>query len=1003
MIKYTALEEQTLKPHQYLVVIKYDSPVGKIFYTDDGSEISKNTLGNATHGIGRCVHVPTVDALAQVIREVSECHNSVLVNGYYPSLIDGQEFDVVTAKEFKAHFNKKIRKHNKPKKINGSDRYTVTRTAEMLEDSAWICFDLDMSEHMPSALTERLNTTPYQDLITELNPALKGVDFLSVASSSSRVTLNGESYSKQNRHIYMQMSNNIDGKRLASSLLLCSVSKDLHFITPIVNALTGEVDHTKKGTLNTIFDRSVFSKARVMFEGKPSIYPHPSLFVKPQAINPTTLEARTINTLEIKEPTFKEQEKYNHIISRTNNGVCEVVNTTDLTLDTMIQVKHVDSGYEPEWITMGDFIAGDVVRYRAQNPFKPSSTSWSALLNKVNEEGEPCTPFLFSSEYGKYIVNNQSVALRLLGGAYQEGNVTTPPAAPTTPPAKVPPSPPSKDLVITEPDESKHGWMLRVPLNNKISFVSYDGIEVERCTAPFNDIIEPVTLEHVPFDTTKKEPRSGVFKAIRNSYENSVLPESDQLSQVSYLVDHHFCDLKTGELNVVVKNGSYWGYTGQLWKEISDLSVEHLLTKLISKSKGKCTKSAVRDFKLSLMAMISSRQISVKGADAGVDDFAYDEIEELENLPSYITPLRNCLYNWHTNTAQPHTKEYFYTKIVDCDYNPNAISSGVLYRLITEGLSTSSAMIKAMEMLAYSVAGGENTAQKYMCFTGAAGSGKSTLIEAMCALSPLAVGLSVSRYGDDQLLMGAAKGSFVYDDDVVGKLSTPQLNEMIKKLVSPSTVSLRELYSKLNIEVRLHKKAVWAYNEMPFFGDYSAAIMRRLEIVEFDISHTYSKKVNFEAMIRDPEQLSGILNEVIGFNKLHCKNNNVKNYAELCQKGNVKFTRDDRTNRSIDDSFRIANPLEVLSHVLSHKEGANITSEELITAARKLIKSLPQLEKMRGFSDIGISRRISIIMKHEKYRPINNIKCPLTGRLKRGYRDCKLNTSKLIELIASIG
>ena len=1020
METYTKLEEQTLKPHQYLTVIKYADAVGKIFYTDDGETLNKDTLGNATTGVGRVAHVPDVESLAALIKEVSECNRSVLVNGYYPMLINGAEFDVVTVEEFKSHFNRKIRNHKKPKKINGSSRYTVTRTAQMMEDSTWVCWDLDMSEHMPDQLNNLINVLPYHALMCQLSPALQGVDYLSVASSSSRVHLNGEAYSKQNRHIYMQMNNNVDGKRIASSLLLRSASTPLHFITPIVNAQTGIVDGTRKGTLNTIFDRSVFSKARVLFEGKPSTHPHANLKVEPQVIKPTRDAKRTIDTMEIKNPSSREQEAHNHIISRTNSGVCEVVNMVDLTLDTMIQVKHVNGGYEPEWLSMEDFINGDITRYRAQNPFKPSSNSWSALLNKVTEDGEPCTPFLFSSEYGKYIVNTASVAMRLLGGVLQfdKPAPATPRKAPPPPPAtprKAPPPPPKVNAPPPPPpkvnappppppkvnaDKNSDGWLLRKPLTETLAFISDDGIDVAVPDISHDDLLKNVRDNPATFDSAIKEPRSGVFKAIRDSYDDSVLPEADQLNQVDYMVNHHFCT-RSGSLNVTIKDDRYWGYTGTVWKEIKEGAIDELISKLLSKAKGKSTGSTVRDFKQSMRAMIKSRQNSVNGADEGIEDYAYDELDELPSLPTYMTPMMNCIYDWRTNSAIPHTKAYFYTKVVQCNYDPSAKSAGVLYRLITEGLSTSNAMTKAMEMFAYGLSGGDNVAQKYMCFTGAAGSGKSTLIEAMIAMSPTSVGLSVSRYGDDQLVMSASEASFVHDDDVVGKLSTAQLNEMIKKMVSPSTVSMRALYSSVAVEVRLHKKAVWAFNEMPDFGEYSEAINRRLEVVEFDISHTHGRKVNFEAMLRNPEELSGIFNEAIAFNKLHCENNGVSNYAELEAKGNVLFTQDDRTNTSLDDSFRIANPLEVITSVLIAKEGVSITNRELVVAARKLIRSLPQLEKLRGYSDLSIAKRLTPIMKHVKFRSINNIKDPVTGKLCRGYRDCYINDGAIAMILSN--
>jgi len=360
---------------RYITIYTSDSPIGKSYSKRD--TIYKEGLPHSTQAIGRTMHVPDVASLRAILEDVSQFPNKAIILGYIADIPLDTDFHITTESNLKAL----LKTDEKPRRIykNGGV-YTVARLATLFKRSAWMCFDFDKNAYTPNHLLE----TDYHDLLVNYNTLLAGVECLEVLSSSSRVL--GAGYG-ENRHIYMLAYASDDIKRFASAMHFRARGTEYGYDIP------------PKG-FGSLIDPSVFSLARIMYEGAPIV--HAPLQLRPQEFTHHTGDKPALDTRAYASPPADQMLPRMDMYGRGEQF--SVYNYQDLTPDTQIETKE-------GWMTMQEFVDGDVVRYRCQNPFKEGSTSWSAFLSKENEKGEPIEPRLVSVEYGTYIFNDTPTSL----------------------------------------------------------------------------------------------------------------------------------------------------------------------------------------------------------------------------------------------------------------------------------------------------------------------------------------------------------------------------------------------------------------------------------------------------------------------------------------------------------------------------------------------------------------------------------------------------------------
>ena len=194
---------------QYITVMTMNSENGKLYFLDEHAKVQKQSIANSGQGELTTHHVPTVDRFKEVLDSIADKTNCAIILGYVKTTEPetgqnvGEPFRVITKKEMRERF--KLRgKVVKPVLDKRDGKRYVTREKTAFTSSTWMCFDLDTDEYTPPALLQTIANKTYHGCLADMMPELANVDYLSVPSSSNRITVNGVSPYPANEHIYMQ-------------------------------------------------------------------------------------------------------------------------------------------------------------------------------------------------------------------------------------------------------------------------------------------------------------------------------------------------------------------------------------------------------------------------------------------------------------------------------------------------------------------------------------------------------------------------------------------------------------------------------------------------------------------------------------------------------------------------------------------------------------------------------------------------------------------------------
>jgi len=372
----------------FVTIVTMDVPTGKYYKVVDGAVV-KTPAANNAKGWAATHHVPTAAALGALIEFYSTQTNTALILGFVQGTEDGAPYRLVSDREFRqlAEASKtKIDKFaTKPIHVNG--RLYASRTKRMFHASTWFGYDRDVVEGMPIELEPDADFPRWKSMLDDMIPQLVGCGYVAVKSASCRVELNGVPMANTNVHLYMQAVEANDTERFGKAGMVTSFAKGYGFMRPVCDRNTGEQIGNRAWTL---YDPTTFSRERLFFEGSPIVDAtgiEAGLRVQPtKAI---VVDGGRVNTRSLKLPTKEEQRKLDLEIDIDNKGRVTVINAKDLTPDVMLECK-ADTG-EVLIMSMGEFVAGDVDRYRCQSVFRPDSSSWAAFVSKEDD----CEPFMY--------------------------------------------------------------------------------------------------------------------------------------------------------------------------------------------------------------------------------------------------------------------------------------------------------------------------------------------------------------------------------------------------------------------------------------------------------------------------------------------------------------------------------------------------------------------------------------------------------------------------------
>ncbi len=193
-----------------------------------------------------------------------------------------------------------------------------------------------------------------------------------VASTSGRVLLDGEPINSNGCRYWFQVNNAAAQNGFGRRLKVKAAAAGLGF---------QKLDKNGKGALWSIFDPSVFSCERIVFDGKPNIYGdrltlrEPDIQVTEGGVAyPRNVVAITSDDRRVLKDNYK-------IKVSGNGGNIFLINEEYLTLDTEIEAQ----GHGV--ITVRDFIASGDAKWRCQATYRDSS-SWNGAL-QYGRDGMP--------------------------------------------------------------------------------------------------------------------------------------------------------------------------------------------------------------------------------------------------------------------------------------------------------------------------------------------------------------------------------------------------------------------------------------------------------------------------------------------------------------------------------------------------------------------------------------------------------------------------------------
>ena len=791
------------KTSQYITILDMNTPIGKQFGVVDG-KLTKRASPNNGEGFCRTVHVPTAAIFKETLDQISLSEKGAIILGFVKGTEPeagqrhGETYQLTTDKRLR-ELSGSTKKRNRVWK-NKEGLHVAARTATLFERSTWVCFDLDTNEFTPPELVANLETKGYHNCLLELIPQLQGVEFVSVPSSSSRISLNGQKQYKENHHIYMQTIDVTDQRRFAMATMLKAQETVYGYSIPAINAKTKDPEPWRRPTHSSIIDVSVFARARIMFEGKPTLDPScletQSGLLQIQPIQSVAFAAPflAIDSVSYRDPVFKKQQSLGFEFISGVHGF-RAINNEDLTPDILIEYKNDEDG-DTGFMTMKEFVDGDIPRLRAQNPFKPSSTSWSAFLSKENAEGHEIHPRLHSVEYGTYLYNDSQYVFERteVTPAYETPNISTePPRQPqfdaASPPERVEPR---KDL----------------PRKPRAT-IQEQSQSLARYTGRTHQIPDQLS-----------DPLLGQFFIERYFDGRPVIA----------IVG------KRDAMNLFEWNGFHY-------EPINKALVKHYL---------------VEGARLGKVNSFTTSKLSSVVGMLGALSYAAPP----EPLPRHMTPFANGLFDFTTGKLSSHDSRYFYTDVKDVFYDPDATCDEYI-KTITVASNGSPDWIKRFnDLMSYLLVGGDNTDHKIIWIDGLPRSGKSTIVKTLLKLVHSYMPVELAKLVDPKVLINCANKAFVFDDDTQTPdfRIREEVTGILKKMSTGGLFEITQLYTEELFETTLSTKLAFLCNGLPTLYDPSGALVDRSELIHFDVSHANDADTGIEARLNQPSELSGMFN-----------------------------------------------------------------------------------------------------------------------------------------------
>lgn len=235
-------------------------PLGKRF-TREG----KHSAVSVSFGLAVQRHVPTAEAMANVLREVAEDPHAALINSGFAGIPCGEEFVILSEKEIAGRLKLSARADQlgvHTIEHEGRTLKAVGRFKDNTTASRWQLLDRDVDAQTPAQYGVAMDFDAWLAAIDCLLPGVASAPGVRTGSSSSRVLKDGQPVGQGNGHVWVQIANAADVERLRAALIVRAAELSLSWLK--LNK------HGKAGALTTIIDTSVLIPGRLVFCGRPT-------------------------------------------------------------------------------------------------------------------------------------------------------------------------------------------------------------------------------------------------------------------------------------------------------------------------------------------------------------------------------------------------------------------------------------------------------------------------------------------------------------------------------------------------------------------------------------------------------------------------------------------------------------------------------------------------------------------------------------------------------------
>ena len=361
----------------YVTVLTYKNPANKHVTIDPFGEPVKGYADQDGNYVrhAKCVHVPSAQALADVLGAVGNDPRQAIALGYVPELV-GRRFTVRALSTLREKYGLNDLEARKVYYRDEGEHKALPiapRVKEVFRFGSWILIDRDITPDLPGEFAT-LSVDEYMDRLEAVMPGVSACDRVVVPSTTGRVRLDGVPLKAHGMHIYVRVEDPSDLVRFREVVLPRAHLAGLGFHKRIDGGGSRPW---------TVFDPSVFSPERLVFDGAPTV-DGDGLSVAAPLVTTNIGSRRSLDTRLCTDLTDREMTLWTEATGLVRGAAGQTVSVGGLRLDTTLEVRWPDG--ETGTITVQDFLDSGEAKLRANAPgdehFR-ASTSWNYILRRL--------------------------------------------------------------------------------------------------------------------------------------------------------------------------------------------------------------------------------------------------------------------------------------------------------------------------------------------------------------------------------------------------------------------------------------------------------------------------------------------------------------------------------------------------------------------------------------------------------------------------------------------